>query len=127
LQEAQWRKVMSNAKEYNGRIVNQLTATIAISTDTSDAVDISGCTAIGFVTPAALTTTSFTFLGSQDKGVTFVPVKDQLNALVTYTVGTSSGYSLDVNQFAPYDQIKFVAADGNEAAQRLILLKPFAV
>lgn len=115
------------AKDLQDKNVDALTATIAAATDTSDAVLIYGCTAIGFVTPATLTGATFTFLGSMDGGTTFVTVKDEFGSTVSVSVVVSSGYPLDANTFAPYDQIKVVAADGNEAAQRLITIKPFAI
>ncbi len=114
------------AKDLQDKNVDPLTATIAAAADTSDAVLLFGCTAIGFTTPATLTGATFTFLGDMGDG-TFVTVKDQLNATVTFIVSVDSGYALDATVFAPYDQIKVVAADGNEAAERLITIKPFAL
>lgn len=107
--------------------VDVLTATVAISTAISDAVKLYGTTAIGFATPAALTGATFTFTGSMDKGGTFVTIKDRFNATVSYTVTVDTGYPMDADIFAPYDQIKIVMADGNEAAERLIQVKPFAI
>lgn len=115
------------AKELQDKNVDVLTATISAASDTSDAVLLYGCTAIGFATPSALTGATFTFLGSIDAGTTFVTVRDRLNSIISYTVGVDSGYDMDANIFAPYDQIKIVAADGNEAAERLITIKPFAI
>lgn len=108
------------------RTVEPLTATIAISGTTSDAVKLYGCTAIGFTIPAAFTGTAITFTGSMDDGTTFVTIKDQLNSTVTYTVSVDSGYALDAAIFAPYDQIKIVSND-TEAAARSIIVKPFAI
>jgi len=114
------------AKQLQDKSVDPLTATIAISTTTSDAVKLFGCTAIGFTTPAALTGTVFTFKGSIDGGITFVDVKDRFNAIVSYTVTINTGYPLDADIFAPYDQIKIVSGS-TEVAERLIPIKPFAI
>lgn len=118
---------MSEAKQYVDRAVDVLTATIASSGNTSSAVNLGGTTAIGFTTPAALTATTFTFLGSMDKGATFVTIRDQLDAIVTYTVSTDSGYALDATIFAPYDQIKVFTPGSTEAAEREVAIKPFAL
>ena len=115
------------ALDLQDKNVDPLTATIASGADTSDAVLLFGTTAIGFTTPGTLTGATFTFLGSIDEGATFVTIRDQLDAIVSYTVSVDSGYALDATVFAPYDQIKVVAADGNEAAERLIIIKPFAL
>jgi len=114
------------AKELQDKSVTALTATIAISSTTSDAVKLFGCTAIGFTTPAALTGTTFTFKGSVDGGVTFVDIKDRFNVLVSFTVAVDAGYPLDADVFAPYDEIKIVSGS-TEVAERLIPIKPFAI
>lgn len=120
---------MSQAVQYVDRAIDVLTATIASSGDTSDAIFLGGTTAIGFATPAALTATTFTFLGSMNKtGDDFVTIRDQLDAIVTYTVSVDSGYALDATIFAPYDRIKvFTPGGSTEAAERLITIKPFAL
>lgn len=113
------------ASDTTGQIVDEITATIAISTTTSDAVRLYACSAVGFQIPAAFTGTSITFLGSMDRGATFKQVRDQLGAAVTYTVAVDGSYPMDANVFAPYDQIKLVAA--SQAAARAILVKPFLI
>lgn len=120
---------MSNATQFTNKQVGALTATISSGSDTSDAVKLYGCTAIGMATPAVLTTTSITFEGSMDNGDTFVPIFDNSSpsALLSLTVTTSTGYPLNAEIFAPYDEIKVVAADGNEGGDRLITIKPFSI
>ena len=116
------------ARQLQDKNVEPLIATIASSGDTSDAVLLFGSTAIGFTTPGTLTATTFTFLGSVNKaGDDFVTIRDQLDAIVTYTVSTDSGYALDATIFAPYDQIKVFTPGSTEAAERLITIKPFAL
>lgn len=114
------------ASQLQDKAVDTLTATISISTTTSDAVLLYGCTAVAFQTPAALTGTSFTFQGSIDKGLTFKTIKDQLGATIAFTVAVDGSYPLDANIFAPYDQIKIVSGS-TEVAEREILIKPFAL
>lgn len=114
------------AKELQDKNVDVLTATIAISTTTSDAVILYGTTVVAFETPATLTGTSFTFEGSIDGGDTFKTIKDELNATVTFIVGVDGSYPMDANVFAPYDQIKIVSGS-TEAAARSIKMKPFAL
>lgn len=112
--------------DLSDKAVDALTATIAISTQTSDAVKLYGCTAIGFAIPAAFTGTTVTFTGSMDGGTTFSTIKDKLDATVSYTVSVDSAYALDAATFAPYDQIKIVSGSV-EAAARSITIKPFAI
>ena len=114
------------AKQLADKAGDVLTATIPNATDTSDAVLLYGATALAFQTPAALTGVTFTFQGSIDKGTSFKTIKDQNGNPITFTVAPDGTYPMDANIFAAYDQIKFVS-DQNEAAERLILVKPFAV
>ncbi len=116
------------ADQLQDKNVDILTATIAIGVDTSDAVLLYGTTAIGFSIPAAFTGTSVTFLGSMNKGAagSFVTIRDELNNEISYPVTISSGYPLDANIFAPYDQIQIVS-NANEAAERSVPVKPFVI
>lgn len=114
------------ARELQDKNVDPITATIAISTTTSDAIVLYGTTAIAFQTPAALTGVAFTFLGSLDAGATFKTIKDQTGAAISFVVAADGTYPMDANTFAPYDQIKIVSGS-TEAAERLIIIKPFAI
>ena len=114
------------ANQLLDKIVLPLTATIASSNTTSDAVELFGTTAIAFQTPSALTGTAFTFEGSIDAGVTFKEIRDQAGAAVSFVVAPDGTYPLDANLFAPYDEIKIVSGS-SEAAERLILIKPFVI
>lgn len=115
------------AKDLVDKDCETLTATIASSGTESSVVNLYGCTAIGFYTPAALTGTSFTFLGSMENdGTNEVTIRDSSNNIVTYTVAVDSGYPLDADIFAPYSTIKIVSND-TEAAARTIKIKPFAI
>jgi len=120
---------MSEAKQFTNNQVDSIIATIPSGSTTSNIVKLYGCTAIGFTTPSALTTTSITFLGRMGKDGSFVPVFDNSNpsVLLSKTVTTSTGYPLNAEIFAPYDAIKVVAADGNEGAARDIIIKPFLI
>lgn len=105
--------------------VNVLTATILSGATTSDAVNLSGCTVAIFQTPATITGTSVTFLGSIDKGSTFKEVRAIGGSAIAYTVAADGSYPLDKNLFAGYDQIKIVMA--TQGADRAILVKPFCM
>ncbi len=114
------------ANQLLDKIVLPLTATIASSSTTSDAVKLFGTTAIAFQTPAALTGTAFTFEGSIDAGTTFKQIREQDGTAVSFVVAVDGTYPLDANLFAPYDEIKIVSGS-TETAERLILIKPFAI
>lgn len=98
-----------------------LTATIPISTTTSGTVPIVGVGIGGFVTPAALTGTAFTFLVSAD-GSTFVGLYDQTNTRISVTVAASRAYSLPANWFAPWRYVQIVSGSTEVAARDIVLL-----
>lgn len=113
------------ANQLADKAVDVLTATILISTTTSDAVFLYGTTAAVVEMPAAITGTSLTFEGSIDKGVEFKQIRDELDAAITFIVSAGGSYPLDANVFAAYDQIKLVM--DSQAAERSIKVKPFAI
>lgn len=114
------------ARELQDKVVSPLTATIASSGTVSDAVNLWGTTAVAFQTPAALTGTAITFQGSVDAGVTFKVIKTSAGAAVSFVVAADGVYPLDPDTFAAFDQIKIVSGS-TEVAERLILVKPFAL
>jgi hypothetical protein len=96
------------------------TATIANSATTSGAVDCSGASFGGFITPAALTGTTMTFTVSSDESGTYVPLRDSSGAAISITVATSGGYALPPELFA-FPWFKFVSGS-SEAASRSIIV-----
>ena len=113
------------ASDTTGQVVDELTATILDTETTSDAVRLDACSAIGFQTPSSFTGTTITFLGSLDRGATFKQIRDQLGAVVAYTVAVDGSYPMDANTFAAYDEIKLVASA--QTADIAILVKPFLI
>lgn len=92
------------------------TATIAATGTKTDAIEIAGCSLIGLVTPAALTSTSITFEVSND-GSTFYSLYDSNGSQVSLNVSTGVAYSMDPQWFAPWRYMKIVG-DSSEAASR---------
>ena len=100
------------------------TLTIAAASDTSDSLPIRDAVLVGFKTPAALTTTSFTFEVCDTNDGTFLPLYDSAGNLVTVTVTVDRAYTLTANEadaIAPWGYMKFVAADGAEGTARSIV------
>ena len=96
-------------------------ATITSGTKLSTAIKVSEFAA-GFVQfPAALTSTTFTLLGSVDNGTTFNAVCDSTGtALSAIACGANALVQLPA-QIAGLDQIKIQTAS-NEAASRTLLI-----
>lgn len=104
---------------------NQVTiasgATTSISVDTSAFGEAVGL--VGFIMPAAFTGASLSFKVSQDD-VTYVPLNDSSNALVSITVtaSTAYGFKQDVRScLDPWRFFQFVSAS-SEAAPRIIVI-----
>lgn len=96
------------------------TATIAISTTKSAAVDLRGTTLCGFYMPAAFTGITITFEASADNS-TFVPVEDGGGASISKTVSASKYISLNPADFAGIQYLKLVSGS-TETAERDIEL-----
>lgn len=92
--------------------------TIPISTSTSTSIDLSSNGFVGFITPAALTGTAFTFTGSIDDS-TFTAIYNSSNTAYSITVGTSRYYMLNPADFLGCRYVRIVS-NGTEAAARTI-------
>ncbi len=104
------------------------TVTVAINTQLSSAFNLYGCTFVAFETPAAITGTTYSFYGSLDGGVTYVPIYDKNGSLYTYvSVAASRSYPIDnANIFVGYDSIK-LNTGMNEAAARTIRVRAYPI
>lgn len=114
------------AEQLQDKNVDHLIATIQETDTTSDVIKLFGTTIVAFQTPVALTGITFKFLGSIDKGETFKMVRDEFGNDVSVSVLPDGSYPMDPKIFAPYDEIQIVS-NANEAATRVILIKPFAI
>jgi hypothetical protein len=114
---------MATASQFHNTSLEPETVTILSGQTTSDAINLYATTLMIIKTPAALTGTSFTFLGSIDAGSTFVQVRDKFGAALTFTVAVDGAYIVnDAATFAGFDQIKIVSS-ASEAADRTVKLK----
>jgi hypothetical protein len=97
-----------------------LTATIANGATISDAQAIYAQTVCGIITPATLTGTALSFQVSQD-GVTYYPLYDSTNTLMSVTVGASRAYTFDPAAFNPWNFVK-VVSNATEGGSRAFVL-----
>lgn len=104
----------------NGSGVDQDTNTVTIAqgASTSSSINLGSKGLVGFITPASLTGTAFTFTGSID-GSTFVAIYNSDNTAYSITVGTSRYYILNPADFLGTRYVRIVS-NGTEAAARTI-------
>lgn len=94
---------------FNGSIGFQTsTQTIASGQTVSDSVQLNGFGMVGIILPAALTSTSMTFKGSQDN-VTFTPLYNTSGVLLTATVGVSQIVLFVPGDFVGVNYLQLVA------------------
>jgi hypothetical protein len=96
-----------------------VTATIASGGTTSEAIPLLDVAMAGFITPAALTGTAFTFTVCNTADGTFVALYDSEGNPVSVTVTTSRAYGLtgsEADALAPWPFAKIVSgsAEGGE-------------
>lgn len=106
------------ATNAGGSSVNTGAVTIASGATASTAIDLQSFGFVGFITPAALTGTAFTFTGSIDNS-TFVALYNSDNTAYSITVGTSRYYCLNPADFLGMKYVKIVS-NGAEGADRTI-------
>lgn len=97
-----------------------ITATIAASGTTSNAVDLNGRTLCGIFVPAAFTGTALTFLASPD-GSTYVAVKDGAGNSVSLTVAQGQYIPVDATKLRGVRFLKIVSGS-TEGAERVLTL-----
>lgn len=95
-----------------------VTATIAASGTKTDAIDLRGCSRLGFALPATFTGTAISFEVSHDN-VTFQALNDDSGA-VSMTVAQAKSYTVsDADGVGVWPWVKLVSGS-TEGAERLI-------
>lgn len=79
---------MSEAKEYQSKIVDPITVTIADGATLSTAADLYGCTVVALYIPSGLNGTTLYFKSSHD-GVNYSNMRNSSGARLTVTVVNS--------------------------------------
>jgi hypothetical protein len=112
-----------STKDFQPVINFDLTATILDSASTSNAVDLSGTSLLGFITDAALDGTAFTFTVSDELAGTYVPLKRMSDgAALVAAVGTSAQYATNPADFASVRFLKIVSGTAQSGAATAIKL-----
>jgi hypothetical protein len=100
------------------------TVTISSGGTTSDAIGIGDYVLGAILTPAALTSTSLTFLAAEAQGGTYRAVYDSDGNQLTATLAASRAIALtgvEADAFAPFQWVKLVMGSA-EAAERTLTL-----
>lgn len=103
-----------------------ISATIASGGTTTDVIPLLGGVAAGIITPAALTSVTFTFTVCDTATGTFVPLYDSAGNLVSITVTTSRAYGItgaEADALAPWAFIKIVGNAAEAAARTIVVVK----
>lgn len=106
------------ATNAGGSDFNTNVVTIAISTTTSEAIDLGSLGFVGIILPSAFTGTAITFTGSIDNS-TFTALYNSNNSAYSIAVSASRYYMLNPADFMGSRYIKLVS-NATEAAGRTI-------
>ena len=106
------------------KVVVATTATIAISTTTSAAIQMQGLSLVGIQLPAAFTGTALTFQVSVD-GVTYQPLYTSTSGTaLSYTVAAGHYVAINPQDFYGANYIKIISGSSEAAARTLsVILK----
>ena len=97
--------------------------TIANAATTSAAIDVpDGLSPVGFITPSALTGTSFTFTVSVDGTNFYALKKNDGSASISYTVAASGYYPMNPSDWCGISNFKIVSGSTEAAARSIILV-----
>ena len=106
--------------QFQPRLCNDITVTIANNATESSAADLSGTAFIGMVLLAEFDGTSMTFKVSTD-GTTYQPMRNLAGTLATATVAASNSYGIVPSDFAAWRFIKLVAGTAQTGATIITL------
>lgn len=95
--------------------------TIALNGTVSSAYDLKTNGFVGFVTPATLDGTAFTFQGSPD-GTTYTALYNSANVAFSITVATSRYYILNPADFLGCRYVKIVSGSTETAARTITVI-----
>ena len=112
---------MSSSDQFQIRVVTDLTATIAISTTTSAAIDLQGASLCGIYMPAAFTGTTLKFSVATTLTGTFVVMQDGFGNDITKTVAANKYIAVDPADFAGVRFLKIISGSTELAARSLVL------
>lgn len=104
-----------------GATLDTNAVTIAQGASTSSAINLSSMGFVGFITPASLTGTAFTFTGSIDDS-TYTALYNSDNTAYSITVGTSRYYCLNPADFLGMKYVKIVSNDTEAAARTITVI-----
>ena len=99
------------------------TATIAINTAESTAIDLKGYAQAGFILPAAFTGATVSFKVSAD-GDTYGALYDAANALISITVTQARAYAFPIAVF-PFRFVTILSASNETAARSIIIASKY--
>lgn len=100
--------------------------TIASGGTTSSVICARDATSYGLITPAALTSTAFTFTVCDTATGTFVTLMDSAGNTPSVTVTTSTGYAItgsEADALAPWAYFKLVGNSAEAAARTIKVCK----
>lgn len=119
------KPAMPNSTQFESKTCYDLTATIAVSGTTSNAVDLSGCRLVGLFLPSTFDGTTLTITASSTLGGTYVPVQVDHTSAAAYTItSTASQYVplANIDILAGLQYIKLVAGSSQTSTSTVITL-----
>lgn len=110
---------MAYLSGYQGSFSPAASVVIASGQTVSAALDCGGFSLVGLVIPAAFTGTAITFQVSAD-GVTYQPLYDSSNTVVSITVAQGRSYALAPTNFQGAAFLKIVSGTAEGAARTIV-------
>lgn len=108
----------TDQKNYTQDRIECTDLTVAISTTTSNVLDLRGKVLVALVMPAALTSTAITFQGSTDNS-TFKQMTGSTGTALSCTVAASKHVCFVSNDFASARYLKLIMGTAESAARTI--------
>lgn len=110
---------------YSPNVAYDLMAAFSAS-NLSNAIDLSGCKIVGFVTPASLGTTALSVQAATTENGTYIDVVDETGAVITATVSTSAANWCDLTNIFPAS-IRFIKLKAGTSITADVILANTAI
>lgn len=111
---------MTQTKDFQARLCNDIVVEIADSATTSSVADLNGTSLVGILIPAGFNGTAITFQVSSDNE-TYYNYYNAAGTLVSVTVAASRAVGFQATDFAGFRFLKVVAGTSQTGPSELIL------
>ncbi len=109
---------MATKNDFQSQILTE-NVVITAGTSSSNGLSLGGCSLVGVVTPATMTSTSLRFEASFDGGTSYIPIENGAGGNISKTISGGEYIPLDAADFLGVNYLRIISGS-NEASNRTL-------